>query len=86
MGGFSRNAKRLRRLSQGGNARENSSRNEEYVASYSLRASKRVFIVREPVLAGHAERWCIHAMISHYDRRLGMSDAIIKPFSGMVDW
>ena len=32
-----------------------------------------------------AEYWCIHAMISHYDRRLGMSDARIEPFEGMVD-
>ena len=32
-----------------------------------------------------AENWCIHAMISHYDRRLGMSDATIEPFKGMVD-
>ena len=32
-----------------------------------------------------AQNWCIHAMISHYDRRLGMSDATIEPFKGMVD-
>ena len=32
-----------------------------------------------------AENWCIHAMISHYDRRLGMSDAKIEPFSGLVN-
>ena len=32
-----------------------------------------------------ARNWCIHAMISHYDRRLGMSDARIEPFKGMVD-
>ena len=32
-----------------------------------------------------AQSWCIHAMISHYDRRLGMSDAKIEPFKGMVD-
>lgn len=31
-----------------------------------------------------AENWCIHAMISHYDRRLGMSDAKIYPFKGRV--
>jgi hypothetical protein len=31
-----------------------------------------------------AEHWCIHAMISHYDRRLGMSDARIEPFKGLV--
>jgi hypothetical protein len=33
-----------------------------------------------------AQNWCIHAMISHFDRRLGMSDARIEPFQGMVDW
>ena len=32
-----------------------------------------------------AENWCIHAMISHYDRRLGMSDARIESFKGMID-
>jgi len=32
-----------------------------------------------------ARNWCIHAMISHYDRRLGMSDATIEPFKGLVD-
>jgi hypothetical protein len=32
-----------------------------------------------------AEYWCIHAMISHYDRRLGLSDARIEPFKGLVD-
>ena len=32
-----------------------------------------------------AQNWCIHAMISHYDRRLGMSDAKIEPFSGLVN-
>jgi hypothetical protein len=32
-----------------------------------------------------AEYWCIHAMSSHYDRRLGLSDAHIEPFNGMVD-
>ena len=31
-----------------------------------------------------AEHWCIHAIVSHYDRRLGMSDARIEPFKGMV--
>jgi hypothetical protein len=33
----------------------------------------------------NARNWCIHAMISHYDRRLGMSDATIELFKGMVD-
>jgi hypothetical protein len=31
-----------------------------------------------------ARNWCIYAMIDHYDRRLGMSDARIEPFKGMV--
>jgi hypothetical protein len=29
-----------------------------------------------------ARNWCIYAMIDHYDRRLGMSDARIEPFKG----
>ena len=32
-----------------------------------------------------AEEWCIDVMIDHYDRRLGLSDARIEPFKGMVD-
>jgi hypothetical protein len=32
-----------------------------------------------------ARNWCIYAMIDHYDRRLGMSDARIEPFEGLVD-
>ena len=32
------------------------------------------------------QNWCIYAMISHYDRRLGMFDALIKPSEGMVAW
>ena len=32
-----------------------------------------------------AECWCFHAMVSHYDRRLGLSDAEIHPFKGLVD-
>jgi hypothetical protein len=31
-----------------------------------------------------AEHWCFHAMASHYDRRLGMADARIYPFKGLV--
>ena len=30
-----------------------------------------------------AQNWCIHVMISHYDPRLGMSDAQIEPFKGI---
>ena len=32
----------------------------------------------------HAEYWCWHAMLDHYERGLGMSDAKIEPFKGMV--
>jgi hypothetical protein len=32
-----------------------------------------------------ARNWCVYAMIDHYDRRLGMSDARIEPFKGLVD-
>src|SRR5688572_17649439 len=32
-----------------------------------------------------ARNWCIYAMIDHYDRRLGMSDARIEPFIGLVN-
>jgi hypothetical protein len=32
-----------------------------------------------------ALNWCMYAMIDHYDRRLGMSDARIEPFKGMLD-
>lgn len=33
----------------------------------------------------HAEWWCIGVMEDHFDRRLGISDARIVPFEGMVD-
>ena len=51
----------------------------------------RMFGMRQPLdgpifeTLEDARNWCIHAMISHYDRRLGMSDAQIEPFKGMVD-
>lgn len=32
-----------------------------------------------------AEYWSISAMVDHFDRLLGMSDAVIRPFKGMVD-
>ena len=32
-----------------------------------------------------AEHWCIYAMVDHYERRLGLSDAVIYTFKGMVD-
>lgn len=31
-----------------------------------------------------AEEWCMDVMIDHYDRRLGLSDARIERFEGMV--
>jgi len=39
-----------------------------------------------PVFASleDAEGWCMHAMLSHYESRLGMSDARIELFSGMA--
>ena len=33
----------------------------------------------------HAEYWCWHAMLDHYERALGMSDARIEACKGMVD-
>ena len=30
----------------------------------------------------HAQYWCWHAMVDHYERGLGMSDAEIHPFEG----
>jgi hypothetical protein len=32
-----------------------------------------------------ARNLSIYAMIDHYDRRLGMSDARIEPFKGLAD-
>jgi hypothetical protein len=33
-----------------------------------------------------AENWCIYAMSDHYERKLGMADAKIHPFKGMLDF
>jgi hypothetical protein len=33
-----------------------------------------------------AQNWCMYAMTDHYDRRLGMADAEIHPFKGMLDF
>lgn len=32
-----------------------------------------------------AERYCVDMIADHYDRRLGMSDARIYPFKGLVE-
>jgi len=51
----------------------------------------RMFGMRQPLdgpifeTLEEARNWCIHGMISHFDRRLGMSDATIEPFKGLVD-
>ena len=34
---------------------------------------------------GEAQFWAIYAMADQYDRGLGMSDATIEPFSGVVN-
>src|SRR6476646_5421958 len=68
--------------------------NLKFVAGFRpvVRAREgRMFGMRQPLdgpileTLEDARNWCIHAMISHYDRRLGMSDARIDPFKGMVD-
>ncbi|HEX6532493.1 MAG TPA: hypothetical protein VF019_07705 [Nitrospira sp.] len=33
-----------------------------------------------------AQNWCMYAMIDHFDRRLGMADAKIHPFKGVLDF
>jgi hypothetical protein len=33
-----------------------------------------------------AENWRIYAMTDHYERKLGMADAKIHPFKGMLDF
>ena len=33
-----------------------------------------------------AENFCMYAMIDHFDRKLGMADAKIHPFKGMLDF
>ena len=69
--------------------------NLKFVAGFRpvVRAREgRMFGMRQPLdgpifeTLEDARNWCIHAMISHYDRRLGISDATIEPFKGMVDW
>ena len=34
----------------------------------------------------HAQYWCWYAMLDHYERGLGMSDARIEAFKGTVDY
>src|SRR6478609_7089266 len=67
---------------------------QEYMTGYRpvVHAREgRMFGMRQPLdgpifeTLEDARNWAIHAMISHFDRRLGMSDATIEPFKGMVN-
>ena len=69
-------------------------RNQRFVVGFrpEVRARQGVMLGTRQPLDGpvfqkleDAQHWCISAMIDHYDRRLGMSDARIEPFKGMVD-
>jgi hypothetical protein len=73
---------------------EQKSRYSRYVKRYRpvVRARQGLMLgIRQPLdgpvfeKLQDAEYWCIHAMASHYDRRLGMSDGQIEPFKGLVD-
>ena len=68
---------------------------KKYITGYRpvVRAREsRMLGIRQPLdgpifdTTRDAENWCIHAMISHYDRRLGMSDVKIYPFKGKVNF
>ena len=69
--------------------------NYKFVRGYRpvVRAREgRMLGIRQP-LAGpvfdtleDAQNWCMYAMIDHYDRKLGMADAKIHPFKGMLDF
>ncbi|HKR79612.1 MAG TPA: hypothetical protein VJR69_07895 [Nitrospira sp.] len=34
----------------------------------------------------HNTYWCWHAMLDHFERGLGMSDAQIEPFKGLIEY
>jgi hypothetical protein len=66
---------------------------EQFVVGYRpvIRGRKGLMLgIRQPLdgpifeSKRDAEVWCINAMTSHFDRRLGMSDARIYPFKGMA--
>ena len=69
--------------------------NYKFVRGYRpvVRAREgRMLGIRQP-LAGpvfdtfeDAENFCMYAMIDHFDRKLGMADAEIHPFKGMLDF
>ena len=69
-------------------------RAQKFVVGYrpEVRARQGVMLgIRQPLdgpifeKLADARNWCIYAMIDHYDRRLGMSDARIEPFKRLVD-
>jgi hypothetical protein len=69
-------------------------RNQKFVVGFRpvVRARQGLMLgIRQPMdgpvfaKLEDARNWCIYAMVDHYDRRLGMSDASIEPFKGLVD-
>ena len=69
-------------------------RNRKYIVGYRpavYAREGRMLGIRQPLdgpvfeKLEHAEYWCWEAMVDHYDRGLGRSDARIEPFKGMVD-
>jgi hypothetical protein len=70
-------------------------RNKKFVTGYRpvVRAREgRMLGIRQPLdgpvfdILEDAENWCMYAMIDHFDRKLGMADAKIYPFKGMLDF
>src|SRR5215467_170590 len=68
-------------------------RNQKHMTGYHpiIRARQGLMLgIRQPLDGAvfqkleDAEQYCIDVMTDHYDRRLGMSDAKIEPFKGMV--
>ena len=69
-------------------------RHQKYIAGFRpavYAREGRMLGIRQPLdgpvfeKLEHAEYWCWHAMLDHYERGLGMSDAWIEPFKGMVE-
>jgi hypothetical protein len=71
------------------------SRERKFVVGFrpEVRAREgRMLGIRQPLdgpvfdILEDAENWCMYAMIDHFDRKLGMADAKIHPFKGMLDF
>ena len=68
-------------------------RDQEFMAGYRpvVRAHEgRMLGIRQPLdwifeKLEEAEHWYIYAMVGHYERQVGISDAEIHSFKGMVD-